>query len=168
MSSWNTESFPSNLFFGKLTIIKVAPIGQAITQSVRPRILNMPLQLGLGVQMHRQFGSRFLIDTLNELCFCSSYSEVQRYERCAAVHFTTDIPDLGPGTFIQHMADDIHRNLRALDGYNTFHEIGIIAVKAPVSEIAKIIPRVKVTAEDITALGKIINITFLMPKEGQL
>ena len=34
-------------------------------QSVRPRILNMPLQLGPDVQMHRQLSSRFLIDTLN-------------------------------------------------------------------------------------------------------
>ena len=64
------KAFQKNLFVGKLTKIKVAPIGQAIMQSVRPRILNLPLQLGLGVQMQRQFGSRFL-------CFCSSYSEIQ-------------------------------------------------------------------------------------------
>ena len=90
------KAFLNNLFVGKLAEIKVAPIGQAIMQSVSLRILNMPLQLGLGVQMHRQFGSRFLIDTLNKLCFCSSYSEIQRYKRCAAVHFGTDIADLGP------------------------------------------------------------------------
>ena len=52
------------------TRIKVASIGQAIMQSVRPRMLNMPLQLLLGMQMYKQFGSRFLIDTLNEFGFC--------------------------------------------------------------------------------------------------
>ena len=119
--------FLQNVFVGKGTKTKVASIGQAIMQSVRPRILNTPLQLGLGVQMHKQFGSRFLIDTLNQLGFCSSYSEIQRYERSAAVNLGTDIPGLMPGTFVQHIADNVDHNLRTLDGYNTFHGMGIIA-----------------------------------------
>ena len=41
--------------------------------------------------------------------------------------------------------------------------MGIIAVTTPKTKMAKIIPRVNVTAEDITAVGK-INITFLKPK----
>ena len=64
------KAFLKNVLVGKDTRIKTASIGQAIMQSVRPRILNTPLQLGQGVQMHRQFGSRFLIDTLNQLGFC--------------------------------------------------------------------------------------------------
>ena len=100
------------MFVGKDINTKVASIGQVKMQSVRPRILNMPLQLGLGVQMHRQFGSKFLNDTLNELGFCSSYLEIQRYERCATVHFCTDIPGLGIGAFLQHMADNVGHNLR--------------------------------------------------------
>ena len=115
-------------------------------QTVRPRTLNMSLQLGLGVQMHRQFGSRFLSDTLNKLDLCSSYSEIPRYERCAAIHFGTDISGLGPGEFHQHMAENVDHNLRTLYGYNTFHGMGIIAATIPKTETAKIIPRVKVTA----------------------
>ena len=136
-------------------------------QSVQPRILNMPHQLGLGVQMHRQFGSRFLIDTLKELGFCSSYSEIQRYERCAAVHFGTDIPGLGLSAFLQHMAVNFGHNLRTLDGYNTFHGIGKFSVTTHRTEIAKIIPRVKVKTEYIIAAGK-VNITVLKPKAGTL
>ena len=34
-------------------------------QAVRPKAIVAPLQIGLGVQMHRQFGSRFLIDSLH-------------------------------------------------------------------------------------------------------
>ena len=33
-------------------------------QAVRPKAIVAPLQIGLGVQIHRQFGSRFLIDSL--------------------------------------------------------------------------------------------------------
>ena len=51
-------------------------------------------------------------------------------------------------------------NLRTLD---TFHSMGIIAFSTPKTKMAKIIPRVKVTSEDITPVGK-INITFLKPK----
>ena len=109
----------------------------------------------------------FLIDTLNELDLCSSYSEIQRYERYAAVRFSTDIPGLGPGEFLRYTTANVDHNLRTLDGYNTFHSMGILSVTSPTTEIAKSIPRVKVTAEDITDIGK-INITFLKPTEGTL
>ena len=36
-------------------------------------------------------GSRFLVDVLNKFGFCSSYSEVQKYEQRAAFHQGTDI-----------------------------------------------------------------------------
>ena len=71
------------------------------------------------------------------------------------------------GTFIQHIADNVDHNLRTLDGYNTFHGMGIIAAVTPRTEISKIVPRINVMAEDIAALGK-INITFFKPREGAL
>ena len=45
--------------------------------------------------------------------------------------------------------------------------MGIIAVTTNETEIAKFILRVKVTADYITAVGK-MNITCLKPKEGVL
>ena len=45
--------------------MKIASIGQAIMQAARPRVLLVPLQFGLGVQMHHHFGSRFLIDAFH-------------------------------------------------------------------------------------------------------
>ncbi len=66
------------LFSGTNANVKVASMGQAITQATRPRSLLAPLQLGLGVQLHYQFGSRFLIDSLHEHGFCSSYAEVKK------------------------------------------------------------------------------------------
>ena len=51
---------------------KVGSLGQALMQTARPRSLMMPLQIGLGVELHRQFASKFLIDTLSKLGFCNS------------------------------------------------------------------------------------------------
>ena len=73
------------LFVGKDVNLKIASVGQAIMQSVRPRVLITPLQLGLGVQMHRHFSSKFLIDSLNSHGFSVSYKTVKNYERSAAV-----------------------------------------------------------------------------------
>ncbi|KAJ8882564.1 hypothetical protein PR048_014375 [Dryococelus australis] len=44
------------------------------------RSLISPLQIGLGIFLHRRFGSNYLIDLLSNLGICSSYHEVARYE----------------------------------------------------------------------------------------
>ena len=77
--------FLRKIFAGKDNDLKLASVGQAIMQAARPRVFLAPLQFGLAVEMHDQFGSRFLIDTLNEHGFSSSYSEVQKFERSAAL-----------------------------------------------------------------------------------
>ena len=59
-------------------------------QAARPRAILQPQQLGLALQVHRQFGTQFLVDVLNKFGFCSSYIEVQKYERSAAFHQGTD------------------------------------------------------------------------------
>lgn len=78
------KTFLRTLFSESNVDVKVSSIGQSVVQAARPRSLIAPLQIGLAVQMHHAFGSRFLIDTLNSLGFSSSYSEVQRYELNAA------------------------------------------------------------------------------------
>jgi len=64
--------------------LKLVSIGQAIVQAIRPRALIAPLQFGLGVQMHHNFCSKFLVETLHKLGFTTSYAEVQKFELCAA------------------------------------------------------------------------------------
>ena len=86
--------FLDNLFVGKGKSVPVALIGKDIMQQVRPKALIVPLQIGLGIQMHHDFGSKFLIDSLNKHGFCVSYSEIFKYERCAAVHQGTKIPGM--------------------------------------------------------------------------
>ena len=43
-----------------------------------------PLQIALSLQMHHLYRSKFLVDTLSVMGFCSSYSEVVRFEKNAA------------------------------------------------------------------------------------
>lgn len=86
------ELFLRTLFVGKDVDLKVASIGQAIMKAVGPRVLLAPLHLGLGIQMHHHFGSKFLIDSLHAHGFCSSYATVLQYERNAAVAQGTDLP----------------------------------------------------------------------------
>jgi len=47
-----------------ISCTKVTSLGQAIIQVTQPRALLCPLQLGLGVQLHCHFLSRFVIDSL--------------------------------------------------------------------------------------------------------
>ena len=49
----------SGILSGRDTSIKVASLGQSVMQAAWPMILPCPLQF------HHHFGSRFLIDTLN-------------------------------------------------------------------------------------------------------
>ena len=84
--------------------------------------------------MHHHFASRFLVDTLNQLGFSSSYHEVLKYERSAAISEGVQFPDFFPGQFIQYVADNVDHNIRTLDGHNTSHRMGIIATLTPGSK----------------------------------
>ena len=79
------------MFVGVKKDIKVAAIGQAIVQATKPTKIISPLQIGLGIQIHLLFRSRFLIDTLNRLGFCSSYRGIEEFERNAALAGCSEI-----------------------------------------------------------------------------
>ena len=147
--------FLSGVLTGKDVSAKLASLGQALMQAARPRVLTLPLQLGLAVQMHHHFGSRFLNDTLNKMGFASSYDEVKKFECSAAVSHGLDVPNFGPGHFIQYSADNVDHNIRTLDGLNTFHGMGMIAAVTPEVKQRKIVPKIKVSAEDIAATGRV-------------
>ena len=115
--------FLKTVFSGKETELKIASIGQAIAQAARPRTLLAPLQVGLAVQMHHHFASKFLTDSLCRHGFCSSYSEVKMFE----LSVTND-------HFLQYVADNVDHNANTLDGYNIFHGMGIIAAITPALE----------------------------------
>ena len=70
----------------------------------------MPMQIRLGVELHHQFVSKFLIDTLSKLRFCKSYSEVTMFEKNATVTQTQFTEDAG-GKFVQFIADNVDHNV---------------------------------------------------------
>ena len=132
------------LFVGKDVSRKCASIGQSIVQAVRPQAVIAPLQLGLCVQMHHLFRSRFLIDSLSAMGYCSSYSEVQTFENNAAAAIAPDM--LGGDIDILEMAllfaaDNVDHNIVTLDGKGTFHGMGMIAAITPGKQVSRTIQR---------------------------
>ena len=149
------SEFLRYIFAGKDNNLKIASIGQAIMQAARPRVLLSPLQFGLAIQMHNHFSSRFVVDSLFKHGFACSYSEVQRYERSAAITQGAELPKPEAGQFIQFMADNVDHNIRSIDGFNTFHGMGIISSFTPGTVQVKPVPRIKVSSIDIVEVGRI-------------
>ncbi|KAG1670841.1 hypothetical protein GQR58_016642 [Nymphon striatum] len=90
----------------------------------------LPIPFGLAVELDHVFGSKWLIDELSHLGFCSSYREVSRFKQSSMA--TEDASEvavtLPPGSFAQYVADNVDHNLCTLDGKKTFHGMGIIQV----------------------------------------
>ncbi|CAC5381294.1 unnamed protein product [Mytilus coruscus] len=119
--------------------------------------------LGLGIQLHHNFASRFLVSTIHSLGFCTSYSEIQRFESSAAISQGIDLPGDVSNSFIQFVADNVDHNIRTLDGNDTFHGMGLIAGITSGTMKTDAILRRDVSAEDIKAAAK-INIQYYKPQ----
>ena len=107
----------NQLFPGKNMDCEITGIGHALIQSTRPRAIISPLQIGLAVQLHYHFRSRFLIDSLYNLGFCSSYSEVLRLEEnaasCRSENLISEIKSTGICLFA---ANNVDHNIVTLNG----------------------------------------------------
>ena len=146
---------------------KVAGIGQAIVQAVRPKAVIAPLQLGLAVQMNHMYRSRFLIDSLSTLGFSSSYAEVQRFELNAACSRAPDL--LGSDIDMLHTSllfagDNVDHNIITLDGKGTFHGMGMIATITPGKQVSRIIPRKKMADLKLVELTEIDIVDYRYAK----
>lgn len=105
--------------------------------------------------MHSTFASKFQIQVLSKLGFCSLYPQVQNFEHSAAVNQGMELPPLGPGQMLHLVGDNADYNLCTLDGTGTFHGMGIIPTVTPGEVRSKPVPRVSVTADEIKQSGKI-------------
>lgn len=77
----------------------------------------------------------------------------------AAIARGTDITGITPGHFVQYVADNADHNVRTVDGFNTFHGMGIIATVTPGIKHQKPVPKQDVSAKDLVVKGN-INIHF--------
>ncbi|KAG1676109.1 hypothetical protein GQR58_014439 [Nymphon striatum] len=161
------RKFLNDIFSEKSKDLKVASIGQCIVQMTRPRLVLAPIPFGIAVQMHHQFGSRFLIDSLASHGLCASYSEVINYSKCAASCFHgTDIPM--EGHFALYIADNVDHDLKTLDGHGTFHGMGIIAAVTPGLRRQWIVPRMSVPIDSLDDAKIAIKFYKTMGKEAPL
>lgn len=145
----------SKLFSGKDTSVKIGAVGQTIMQAIRPRALLCPLQIGLSVQLYHNYRSRYLIDILYNLEFCSSYSEVIKFERNAAVSGNCVFFNAAENTTLLLAADNVDHNICTVDGKNTFHGMGMIIAVTPKNNIYPTVKRRVVGDIDIKNLAKV-------------
>ena len=92
-----------------------------------------PLHVGLDAQMHHHFQSRFLIDTLFAVGYCSSYSAVLTFKDNANAFIASDVlscSDLSD-MMVLFAADNVYHNIMSLDGKHKFHGMGMIAAMTP-------------------------------------
>ena len=134
---------------------KISSIGQALTQAARPRSLTAPLLFGLGIELYRMYESRFLIQTLNEMGFCCSYTDVTQFEKNAAYQQGTDLVGYDSNKFVQYIADNVDHNVCTVDGNGTFHGMGIMATITPSSSVKHFVLKKEIKMEDLSDIGRI-------------
>ena len=87
---------------------------------------------------------------------CCSYNEVHQFEQnCSSeLWYLTFLAFPPSSQFVQYV-DNVDRNIRTLDGNDTFHGTGMIAAITPGIKKCHQVLRVKITATDIAAIGKV-------------
>ena len=116
------------------------------------------MQISLGVQLHSQYASYNLIESLHAMGLCCSFKTARKYEKSATITFGTDVPE-GDKSFIQYIADNVDQNICTIDGNGTFNGMGIIAAVTPKVKFSKVIPKRTVSSQEITDLAS-INIIY--------
>jgi hypothetical protein len=118
---------------------KSLAIQHCIVAAARPRSFVSPIQIGLSIHLHRQFGSKLQIDMLSNLSVSSTYKETLKYE--AEAEFNVSEVTLNSTTciekpsYVQFIFDNADYNIRKLDGYGSFHVMGGVQTVTPHSTL---------------------------------
>ena len=91
---------------------------------------------------------------IHKIGFCTSYKNVRKFERNAAVSQGIDIID-PQGKFFQYAADNVDHQIRTLNGKNTFHGMGIILAATPEVKVIRKVPKQTITMKQILEIGQI-------------
>lgn len=148
------------LFVGTDKNEKVASIGHAIIQATRPRAVIAPLQVGLASQLHFLYKSRFLVDTLSTMGFCSSYGELKRFQLNSADVVAPDVIGGPVPDMVVFAADNVDHNIVTIDGRGTFHGMGMIAATTPETQRTQLIPRKKVSLLNVKEMAQVDIIEY--------
>ena len=100
---------------------KCISIEHAIVSYARLRSFVCPVLIGLAIHLHRQFGSKQLVELANNIGFCLSYAEANKYEISLVEQSRSKIDSSG---YIQFDFDNADFKIRTLTGLGTFHSVG--------------------------------------------
>src|SRR5664279_4038556 len=91
----------------------------------------MPILFGLGVEIHRKHGAADLVTEIARFGFCISLDEVRRFYQSVMQSNAAWQPiECREATLTHFVADNVDHNLRTLDGCDTFHGMGVIAISS--------------------------------------
>lgn len=125
-------------------------------QATRPMCLLSPLQIDLQFKCTTILVVPGHLYTLYNMEFCFSYSDVQRFEKCAAFAQGISLPGCQEESCVQLIANNVDHNICTLDGNETFHGMGIVAGITPGGFADNdVIKRNHVTIDDLKSVGKI-------------
>ncbi|GBM42127.1 hypothetical protein AVEN_99051-1 [Araneus ventricosus] len=122
---------------------EVLSVAHSIISSVCPRSFVSAVQVGIGVFLHRRFRSKLLINLLHNLGWSISCSEICKYETSITTNTSSEVQNNG---FAQFVFDNADYNTRTVDGYGTFHVMGVVQCVTPASSVqtSSCIPRQKI------------------------
>jgi len=89
ISSANSDKFVPETLQSFMTYLmnpafKRQSLAQCIVQASRPKSFLQPIPFGLGVEIDKTIGSKWLITHLSRLGLCISYDEVQKFKQSAS------------------------------------------------------------------------------------
>ena len=149
--------------------LKQTSIAQTIVNAVRPMSTIAPIMFGLGVEVDKVFGSRWLLTELNRLGFSISYDEVTRYKQSVVNNESINdfIKSNLSGSFSQWSADNVDHNVCTIDGKGTLHGMGLVVSTTPGASIQGLapIPRQKTRSADDLVIGSGFPILNYHPPE---
>lgn len=142
---------------------KSLAIQHCIVAAARPRSFVSPIQIGLSIHLHRQFGSKLLIDILSNLGVCSTYKEALKYEASVTLNSTTCIEK---PSYVQFIFDNADYNIRTIDGYGSFHVMGGVQTVTPHSTLQNETPVPRnVPTESSAAIGPLAYLPMVWYKQ---
>ena len=149
-SEWIPESVMILLKIIMANLLKQTTIAYSMIQAARARLVLCPIPFGLGVQLYKEFGSKWLISHLHKLRFSISLDEVQKYKQSSVVfggkettqeieeadeieeagtseiNTTGELDVTNDNAFAKWSADNLDHNIITLTGKGPFHGMGII------------------------------------------
>ena len=135
---------------------EVSFIGHSIVEAEPPHAVVAPLQIGLVSQLQSMYKSRFTVDTLSTMGFCSSYAEVQKCQKNSSDVVTSDVLGGPLPDMLVFAADKVDYNILTIDGKGTFHGMGMLAETTPRIQRSHVVRRKNVSLQKWRKLTQLI------------